>query len=350
MADTSRKSTSMPTRPPSRSTWRCSSTRSSLACDTRARSPISSRNSVPWSASSTRPIRRSWAPVNAPCSWPNTSASNSESGTAAQLTAWNALRLPPAQVVDGPRRHFLAGAGRARGSAPRCRSWRRCGSIRARAASSRRARPVRAASGPTPAPRATAVGRGRGQELGQQARGRRVRRPRGAKAVPAGLASAGPRRRSPAPRGSARRRRACTRARPSASRVRTSRSRPRVQEAQQFGPQRRGDERLEPLGRRRDLAVVGRERWTASGRLEDIGTDRPALHPFLSAAPVNASVLGGKLELEGPETPGLVEVERLADRRPARPVGVRGLVAALERVAAPSLAGDRAERRRNTAP
>ena len=45
---------------------RSSSTRSSLACATSDRSPISSRNSVPSLASSSRPGLRSCAPVNAP--------------------------------------------------------------------------------------------------------------------------------------------------------------------------------------------------------------------------------------------------------------------------------------------
>ena len=75
--------------PPSRSNRRSSSTRSSLACATIDRSPISSRNSVPSLASSSRPGLRSCAPVNAPFSWPKISDSNSVSGSAAQLTAWN---------------------------------------------------------------------------------------------------------------------------------------------------------------------------------------------------------------------------------------------------------------------
>ena len=54
-------------------------------------SPISSRKSVPPSASSNRPSRRSAAPVNAPFSWPNSSLSSSVSGSAPQLTAMNAL-------------------------------------------------------------------------------------------------------------------------------------------------------------------------------------------------------------------------------------------------------------------
>ena len=50
-------------------------------------SPISSSSSVPPSASSKQPTRRSTAPVKAPFSWPKISLSMSDSGIAAQLTA-----------------------------------------------------------------------------------------------------------------------------------------------------------------------------------------------------------------------------------------------------------------------
>ncbi|MCY1186803.1 hypothetical protein D9M73_277120 [compost metagenome] len=53
---------------PIRRMVRSSSSLSSLACSTRSISPISSRNSVPPSAASTRPTRRSLASVNAPFS------------------------------------------------------------------------------------------------------------------------------------------------------------------------------------------------------------------------------------------------------------------------------------------
>ena len=52
-------------------------------------SPISSSSSVPPSACSNRPRRRTLAPVKAPRSWPNSSLSSSASGMAAQLTATN---------------------------------------------------------------------------------------------------------------------------------------------------------------------------------------------------------------------------------------------------------------------
>ena len=49
----------------------------------------------PW-ASSTRPLRWMWAPVNAPFSWPNSSLSSRLSGIAPQLMAMNgpSPRLP----------------------------------------------------------------------------------------------------------------------------------------------------------------------------------------------------------------------------------------------------------------
>ena len=66
-----------------------SSTRSSLAWASSWRSPISSRKSVPPSATSNLPIRRSVAPVNEPFSWPNISLSTRSLGMAAQLTETN---------------------------------------------------------------------------------------------------------------------------------------------------------------------------------------------------------------------------------------------------------------------
>ena len=50
-----------------------------LGLAARLRSPISSRNSVPPEASSNLPGRASWASVNAPFSWPNSSLSSSVS-------------------------------------------------------------------------------------------------------------------------------------------------------------------------------------------------------------------------------------------------------------------------------
>ena len=76
-------------------------------------SPISSRNSVPLSASSKRPSLRLTAPVNAPFSWPNSSDSSSVSVSAPQFTltngpsarferAWMARATSSLPVPDSP--------------------------------------------------------------------------------------------------------------------------------------------------------------------------------------------------------------------------------------------------------
>src|ERR1035438_1935316 len=77
--------------PPSRSNSRSCSTRSSFGCSSSGNSPISSRNSVPLSASSMRPTFWLTAPVNAPFSCPKSSLSNNPAGTAAQLSLINVL-------------------------------------------------------------------------------------------------------------------------------------------------------------------------------------------------------------------------------------------------------------------
>ena len=91
MAATTRTSTLIPWVPPTRKKLRLSSTRSSLTWMLSGTSPISSSSSVPPSANSKRPSRRSAAPVNAPFSCPNSSDSSSDSGSAAQLMAMNGL-------------------------------------------------------------------------------------------------------------------------------------------------------------------------------------------------------------------------------------------------------------------
>ena len=75
---------------PIRSNSRSWSTRSNVICVSAGRSPISSRNSVPPSAASKRPIRRSRAPVKAPFSCPKSSDATSADGIAAQFTRMNA--------------------------------------------------------------------------------------------------------------------------------------------------------------------------------------------------------------------------------------------------------------------
>ena len=74
---------------PTRSNSRACSTRSSFACSAALIVPTSSRNSVPRCACSMRPCRLATAPVNAPRTWPNSSASSSVSGIALQLMATN---------------------------------------------------------------------------------------------------------------------------------------------------------------------------------------------------------------------------------------------------------------------
>src|SRR5208337_1725862 len=65
--------------------------RRSLGCSNSGISPISSSSSVPPSASSNLPVWLARAPVKAPRTWPNNSASRRFSGTAAQLMATNGL-------------------------------------------------------------------------------------------------------------------------------------------------------------------------------------------------------------------------------------------------------------------
>ena len=89
LAATTRVSTVMSRNPPTRLNVIVSSTRRSLACNAGFSSPISSRYSVPPSASSNTPFFIALASVNAPRSWPNNSDSSRASGSAAQLTAMN---------------------------------------------------------------------------------------------------------------------------------------------------------------------------------------------------------------------------------------------------------------------
>ena len=89
-------------------------TRSSFAWTSSGSSPISSRKSVPPSASSNRPSLRCSAPVNAPFSWPKSSLSTSAGGIAPQFTFTNG-RVPPRASARGSR---------ARRAPCRCRSRR----------------------------------------------------------------------------------------------------------------------------------------------------------------------------------------------------------------------------------
>ena len=74
-------------RPPTVVYSPCCRTRSRRVCASIGMSPISSRNSVPPSASSKRPALRELAPVKAPFSWPNNSDSIRSRGIAAMLMA-----------------------------------------------------------------------------------------------------------------------------------------------------------------------------------------------------------------------------------------------------------------------
>ena len=69
---------------------------------------------MPLCACSNRPCRLPTAPVNAPRTWPNSSASSRVSGIALQLSATKRCDPPRAVVVDGARDDFLAGSGLAR--------------------------------------------------------------------------------------------------------------------------------------------------------------------------------------------------------------------------------------------
>src|SRR6266516_2961451 len=89
VAAITRTSTWIGRSPPTRSITPLSSTRNSFACASAPRSPTSSRNSVPVSANSNRPSRRSAAPVKAPFSWPNISDSTRSLGIAALFTVTN---------------------------------------------------------------------------------------------------------------------------------------------------------------------------------------------------------------------------------------------------------------------
>ena len=66
-------------------------TRSSLACVSIGMLPISSKNSVPLSASSKRPFLAYTAPVKAPFTWPNRFDSSSSCGSEPELTTMKGL-------------------------------------------------------------------------------------------------------------------------------------------------------------------------------------------------------------------------------------------------------------------
>ena len=93
VAARNRTSTAAVLLPPPRAHSRSCSTRSSFAWIGGVTSETSSRNSVPPSAISKRPVRVRTAPVKAPRSWPKSSDSITPSESAAQLSLTNARSL-----------------------------------------------------------------------------------------------------------------------------------------------------------------------------------------------------------------------------------------------------------------
>ncbi len=132
VAATTRMSTFIGFDSPTRSTSRSCSARSSLAWSGSDIDDTSSMNSVPWCASSKRPTRVAMAPVNAPFTWPKSSASASAFG--------NGRGVEGHEPLVGAR---ASGGGWCGRSAPcRCRSRpgsARCCSSAPPAPASRRA-------------------------------------------------------------------------------------------------------------------------------------------------------------------------------------------------------------------
>ena len=87
-----------------------SSTRRSFTWLSGSISPISSRKSVPPSASSMRPGLVPTAPVKAPFSWPNSSDSSTSRGRAPQWMGTNGRVGALRALVDRARHQLLAGA------------------------------------------------------------------------------------------------------------------------------------------------------------------------------------------------------------------------------------------------
>ena len=95
MASASRTSTLCVFVPPTGSNSRSCNARSSLTCSRGLAVAISSRNSVPPSASRNLPGLSVVAPVKAPLTWPNSSLSSRFSGSAPQATSTNGPPLRP---------------------------------------------------------------------------------------------------------------------------------------------------------------------------------------------------------------------------------------------------------------
>ena len=134
-------------RPPRRSTRCSSTTRSSFACASGDRSPTSSRNSVPWLASSMRPGLAFVGAGERAAFVPEDLRFEQRVGQRRAVDRLERLVLAAAQFVDDPGDDFLARAGRAEHQHRRGRSWRPCAPTRRRASSSRRARSSRGTAG-----------------------------------------------------------------------------------------------------------------------------------------------------------------------------------------------------------
>ena len=93
---------------PTGRTSRASMTRSSLACMVSGISPISSRNTVPPLADSSRPILAPTAPVKAPRSCPKSSLSIRVCDSAGAVERQERLVGARRQLVDEARQHLLA--------------------------------------------------------------------------------------------------------------------------------------------------------------------------------------------------------------------------------------------------
>jgi len=93
VAAITRTSTSTSSVPPTRRKTRSCRTRKSLTWIAGLVSPISSRKTVPLSATSNRPALAATAPVKAPFTWPKSSLSRSVSGIAPQLMAMNGFAV-----------------------------------------------------------------------------------------------------------------------------------------------------------------------------------------------------------------------------------------------------------------
>ena len=94
---------------PTRSNSPVSRTRSSLGCRFRGTFAISSRKSVPPSASSKRPTRSVLASVKAPLTWPNSSLSKTPSERPPALTVTSGRADAQGHRVQRPRHRPLAG-------------------------------------------------------------------------------------------------------------------------------------------------------------------------------------------------------------------------------------------------